>query len=134
MFLTLFGLLLSGFIWVVIGLPWYALPLISLPVLFLLLRGYPGPERLGKAGGTSLFELPGPVYELPPLTRASVFWAYLVPTCLTALLLLLLPLVALLLTHQILSLALFITALPFLHPFRRIFRYLRFLLGQETLA
>ncbi len=134
MFLTLFGLLLSSFIWMIIGLPWYALPLIYLPVLFLLLRGYPGPERLGKTGGTPLFEPPGPVYDLPPLTRASVFWAYLVPTFLAVLLLLLLPLVALLLTHQILSLALFITALPFLHQLRRIFRYLRFLLGQEAPA
>jgi hypothetical protein len=126
--LMLLGFVLSGILWIVIGLPWYILPLIFLPVLLLLLRGYPGPERLAKPASAPLLELTEPVHNLPSLTREYLIWAYLVPALLAALLLLLLPIIALLLTHQILSLALFVTALPLLHQLRRVTRYLRFLL------
>ena len=134
MFLTLLGFFLSGIIGIAIGLPWYIIPLIFLPVLLLILRGYPGPERLGKPRGTVLIEPPGLLQYLPPLTREHVTWAFLIPALLGILLQLLLPIVALLLTHQILSLALFVTGMPLLLQLRRVIRYLRYLLRPQVLA
>lgn len=132
--LLFLGYLLIGIIWLFMGLPWLVLLCVFLPTLLLFLRGYPGPEQLGMLNDTFSFERTGQDSHLSPLTRAHLVWGYLVPALLAALLFLLLPVTAFLLTRQALSLALFATEMLFFAQLRRIIVYLYRLLRSHVSA